>query len=117
MEPGIHISHKSRLRNSKTKDKKKTETLSIEKAHYLGGFGILIFFSDRVQKRIDFLPIFSKHVTGDFSKYATPSLFKKFIVEKGNISWDKNEDIIFPVSFLYHYPHARRQKEAILYVL
>lgn len=117
MEPGIHISQKSKLRSGKTKDKKNTETLSIEKAYYLGGFDVLIFFSDGVQKRIDFLPIFSKHVTGDFSEYATPSVFKKFIVENGNIYWGKNEDVIFPVSFLYHSPHARRQKEEILYVL
>ena len=117
MEPGIHISQKSKLRSGKAKDKKETKTLSIEKAHYLGGFNILVFFFFLVQKRIDFLPIFSKHVTGDFSEYATPSVFKKFIVENGNIYWGKNEDIIFPVSFytILPMPGGKKRKSCMFF--
>ena len=44
MEPGIHISQKSKLRSGKAKDKKETKTLSIEKAYYLGAL-IFSFFS------------------------------------------------------------------------
>ena len=54
---------------------------------------------------------------GDYVKYLSLPLFRKFKVETGNIYWGKNEDIIFPVSFLYNNTGAKTVKEEILYVL
>ena len=104
------------MRNNKRKTQTE-EKITIENAYYLGAFTILLFFSNGKQKKINFLPIFSKYAEGDFSKYVLPSVFKKFIVANGNIYWGKNEDIIFPVHFLYSNKNATVVSEEILYVI
>lgn len=104
------------MRSNKPKTKK-NEEIKIEQAYYLGGYIILLFFSNGKQKKVDFLPIFSKYVKGDFTKYITPSAFKKFIVANGNIYWGKNEDVIFPVHFLYANKNATVIPEEVLYVI
>ncbi len=79
--------------------KKKEQNLTIVKANLLGGYKILLTFSEGLQRIIDFQPIFNKYVKGYYSKYYLPENFKKFIVENGNIYWGKNEGVIFSVSF------------------
>lgn len=116
MEQSIRISSKSRLRNNKRKTQTE-EKITIENAYYLGAFTILLFFSNGKQKKFDFLPLFSKYVKGDFTKYALPSAFKKFRVANGNIYWGKNEEVIFPVDFLYSNKNATLVSEEILYVI
>jgi len=116
MEQSLRISPKSNLRNNNRKAKKE-EILTIERAYYLGNKTLLIAFTNGVQKRLDFSPIFNQYVKGDYIQYARPSKFKKFIVANGNISWGSNEDVIFPVSFLYNHPKAQKEKEEVLYVM
>jgi len=55
-------------------------------------------------------------VKGTYTKYASQPAFRKFIIKNGNIYWGKNEDVIFPVSFLYNNSLAKNIKEEILYV-
>ncbi|MBS1578840.1 MAG: DUF2442 domain-containing protein [Bacteroidetes bacterium] len=116
MEQNVRISSTSKLRSNKRKIKKE-ESLNITKAFYLGNYVILLFFNNGNQKTINFLPIFSKYVKGEFIKYAEPKAFKKFIIANGNIFWGRNEDVVFPVSFLYNHTSAKKIKEEILYVL
>lgn len=97
--------------------KTSSQKIIIENAYYLGGYIILLFFSNGKQKKFDFLPLFSKYVKGDFTKYALPSAFKKFILDNGNIYWGKNEEVIFPVHFLYSNKNATVVSEEILYVI
>ena len=93
------------------------KAVSIDKAYFLGNKTLLLSFTNGVQKRLDFSLIFKQYVKGDYEHYARPSKFKRFVVANGIISWGKNEDVIFPVSFLYNHVKARKEKEEILYVL
>ena len=116
MEQSIRISSTGKLRSNKHQTKKNT-AITISKAYYLNNYSLLLFFNNGEQKIIDFLPVFSKYAQGAFSKYKELNLFKKLIVANGNIYWGKNEDLIFPISFLYNLPHTRKIKEEILYVI
>jgi len=58
-----------------------------------------------------------KYVKGFYAKYLIPANFKKFEVANGNIFWGKDEEVIFPVSFLYNSKYGRTQKEEVLYVI
>ena len=116
MEQSLRISSKSRLRNNRNQNKKEKE-ISIQKALYINGYDILLHFSNGTQKIINFLLLFSEYAKGDFEKYLKPSLFKKYIVDNGNIYWGSDEDIIFPASLLFNYPNSRLIKEEVLFVL
>jgi hypothetical protein len=115
MEQSLHIPSKSRIRDNKRKTEKE-KNLIITNAWYLGGYKILISFSDGRQRIVNFEPIFSKYLKGFYEKFLLTSNFKKFVVANGNISWGKNEDVIFPVSFLYSCRYGTNQKEKVLYV-
>ncbi len=116
MEQSIRVSPKSRLRNS-TRKTKKEEVVTIANAQHLCNMILLLTFSNEVQKRLDFSTIFRQHLNGYYEQFAAPAKFKRFVVANGNISWGKNEDVIFPVSFLYNHPKAKREKEEVLYVI
>ena len=76
---------------------KKREIIS---ARYIHDFTVAITLSTGKTRLVDFLPLFHKYVKGDNLKYFAPGSFKKFIIKNGNIYWGKNEDVIFPASFL-----------------
>ena len=86
------------------KQKAEQKSLTVLSGRYVHDFIITITFSDgtdwKITKLVDFLPLFQKYVKGDNLKYFAPSNFKKFIIKNGNIYWGKNEDVIFPASFL-----------------
>lgn len=69
------------------------------------------------QKIIDFYPLLLKTLKGYDSKYLSPANFKKFDVKNGDISWGNNEEVIFPVSFLYNSKNAVTQKKEVLYII
>lgn len=74
-------------------------------------------FSDKKQRIIDFYPLLAETLKGYYTKYLLPANFKKFTVSDGNISWGDNEEVIFPVSFLYNSKIGVTQKEEVLYIL
>jgi len=90
--------------------------LFILSAIYIEGHSILITFSNKQQRMVDFLPLLLK-LSGVYSKYAELKHFKKFVIGNGNIYWGKNEDVIFPVHQLYSGKFSSIPKEEILYVL
>ncbi len=116
MEQRIRVSPKGRLRNNTNKTQKE-EVITISNAYYLGNMTLLLTFSNGVQKRLDFTTIFQHHLKGYYEQFSNPSKFKRFVLANGNISWGKNEDVIFPVSFLYNHPKAKKEKEEVLYVI
>ena len=93
------------------------EHISVVKANYLVNFNILLFFSDGKQKIVNFHPLLAKYAKGYYAKYSLVENFRKLKIKNGNIHWGKDEDIIFPVSFLYKNAHGKVQKEEILYVI
>jgi len=116
MEQSIRVASKRKLRKSEGKAQEE-KSLSIIKAFYLGNHTLLLSFNNGVQKKLDFLPLFQQYLKEDYLQYVQLSRFKKFIVANGNIYWGKNEDVIFPVSFLYNHPKSRIEKEEVLYVI
>jgi hypothetical protein len=116
MEQSLRIPPKGRKRIGDKKTKKEAP-LKITRATYIAGLKVLVSFSDNISKIIDFKPIFNKYVKGDFLAFAEKKRFKNFVLKNGNISWGENEDIVFPVNWLYENTHARISKDEILYIL
>lgn len=70
-------------------------------AEYLAEYKIRISFSDRTQQVIDFQHFLTKHPHPQYNKYRDPAQFKKFKIERGNIVWGEDWDLIFPVEQLH----------------
>jgi hypothetical protein len=115
MERSLHIP--SKVGKGGDKRKNQQTPLSIIKADYVNGFKVLILFSDKKQKIIDFYPLLSKTLKGYYTKYLLPANFKNFSVSNGNISWGDSEEVIFPVSILYKSKNGVTQKEEVLYII
>lgn len=115
MERSIYIPSKGGKRDDQRKNHQ--NPLSIIKADYVNGFKVLILFSDKKQRIMDFYPLLSKTLKGYYIKYLLPANFKKFTVSNGNISWGNSEEVIFPVSFLYNSKNGVTQKEEVLYII
>ena len=52
-------------------------------------------------KIVNFSPAIEKYAVGEYTIYAQPNKFKRFSVEKGNIVWGKNWDLVFPLTDIY----------------
>lgn len=70
-------------------------------AKYLTEYKILISFSDLTQQIVDFGPFLTANPHPQYDKYKIPSHFKKFKIERGNIVWGKDWDLIFPIDQLH----------------
>jgi len=116
MGNGVHISQKGKVRRHRKKNEPEITLLS---GRYLHDFLITLTFSSNGKsqtKIIDFFPLFQQYVKGDNLQYFAPSNFKKFIISGGNISWGKNEDVVFPAS-TFLTPKKAKTGEEILYVI
>lgn len=74
--------------------------ISIEKAQYLSGYKILLKFSDKVEKTIDFEPFLKKALNPMTTQYMDVSKFKQFKIEHGDLIWNDYE-MCFPIWDLY----------------
>ncbi len=75
--------------------------MKVVKAKYLADYKIVISFSDLTQQVVDFGPFLTDHSHPQYDKYKIPSLFKTFKIERGNIVWGKEWDLIFPIDQLH----------------
>lgn len=80
---------------------KNIENLKVKKAKYIDAFKLSIAFSDGKSTIVDFEPFLDNHKSGYLVKYKTPSNFKNFHIENGNLVWGENWDLIFPLTQLY----------------
>ena len=76
-------------------------TLSVVKADYIDGHRLNITFSDDTSQTIDFGPFLVNHPHPQHDKYRIVSNFKRFKIERGNLVWGRDWDLIFPVEQLY----------------
>lgn len=76
-------------------------TLAIKKADYLEQYRLNIYFSDGTEQVIDFGPFLFEHPHPAHDKYRQLSNFKQFRIERGNLVWGEDWDLIFPVSQLH----------------
>ncbi|KAA0991555.1 DUF2442 domain-containing protein [Dyadobacter aurulentus] len=78
-----------------------TLTLKVTDANYLSDYKILVKFSDETEQIVDFEDFLIKNTHPQYDKYRQPSQFRKFKIERGNVVWGKDWDLIFPVDQLY----------------
>ena len=78
----------------------KTDFIEVKSAQYIGDFAIRIFFSDGVNKLVDFKPFLEASLHPSIRKYLEESKFKVFNIVDGNINWN-DYDLLFPIEDLY----------------
>jgi hypothetical protein len=78
-----------------------TLTLKVIGADYLSEYRILVKFSDATERLVDFENFLNTNLHPQFSKYKDLRHFKKFRIERGNLVWGKDWDLIFPIEQLY----------------
>ncbi|WP_373511192.1 DUF2442 domain-containing protein [Persicitalea sp.] len=75
--------------------------LAVTDAEYLIDHQLKISFSDGTSQIVDFGPFLIQHPHPQHDKYRHLTNFKKFKVERGNVVWGKDWDLIFPISELH----------------
>ena len=76
-------------------------TLAVTNAEYLIDHQLKIGFSDGTSQIVDFGPFLIHHPHPQHNKYRRLTNFKKFRIERGNVVWGKDWDLVFPVSELH----------------
>lgn len=74
--------------------------LDVVKAKYVSGYKILISFSDKTERLVDFSKFLKESHHPEIRKYLSLKLFRKFKIVHGNLDWN-DLDLCFPVSDLY----------------
>ena len=76
--------------------------MKIVHAEYAGDYKVKLFFSDKKQRTVDFGEfILSNSDYPVFYQYKDLKKFKKFKIDRGNIIWGRDWDLIFPLEELY----------------
>jgi len=76
-------------------------TLAVTDADYIDGYRLEVHFTDGTTQLVDFGPFLQNHPHPQHNKYRQLSNFKRFRIERGNVVWGKDWDLIFPVSQLH----------------
>lgn len=76
-------------------------TLAVTNAEYVDGYRLDIQFSDGTKQLVDFGNFLENHPHPQHNKYRQLRYFKQFRIERGNLVWGKDWDLIFPVSQLH----------------
>ena len=75
--------------------------LYIKEAKDAGNLSVDLLFSDETTRRVDVGAFIRRHPHPQYNKYLNPRKFGKFSLENGNIVWEKNWDLIFPIEQLH----------------
>lgn len=75
--------------------------LHIIKAEDAGNLTVGLTFNDNTVKIVDVGDFIRRHPHPQYNKYLDPRKFKRFTIEKGNVVWGKNWDLVFPIEQLY----------------
>ena len=76
------------------------ELIEVISGRYIGDFAIRIFFSDGLNRLVDFKPFLESALHPSIKKYLDESMFIRFKITNGNLNWN-DYDLIFPVEDLY----------------
>ena len=74
--------------------------ISINKAEYVGEYKIKLFFSDGIERLIDFSSFLKNAKNPMTRKYLDKEMFKNFSIEYGDVIWNDYE-MCFPKWDLY----------------
>ena len=76
-------------------------TLAITEAQYTADYCLQLTFSDGTTQVVDFGPFLQNHPHPAHNKYRQLANFKRFRIERGNVVWGRDWDLIFPISQLH----------------
>ena len=76
-------------------------TLEMIKAEYIGEHRLKLAFSDGTSQVVDFGPFLENHPHPQHNKYRRLANFKRFRIERGNVVWGRDWDLIFPLAQLH----------------
>ena len=79
----------------------KDRTIKIIDASYLGDYKVELRFDDDVIRQIDFGTFLNTHSHPQYNKYKKINNFKKFKIDRNNLVWGRNWDLIFDTWDLY----------------
>lgn len=71
-------------------------------AEFSHDHSLRVLFSDGNSRIVDFSPFLNRTTHPIMKKYLIPARFKKFRIDRGNVVWGKNWDLIFPIEQLYN---------------
>lgn len=74
--------------------------IDVEAAEYVGEYKIIVYFSNNMERVVDFEPFLSRSLNPLISRYRDKNLFKEFRVKYGDLVWG-DYDLCFPVVDLY----------------
>lgn len=80
------------------KDKQKgvRPSLAVTDAKWLRDYIVQVFFNDGTQQEVDFSLYLVTHPHPYTDPFKDPERFKTFYVDRGNLVWGENWDMIFP---------------------
>ena len=70
-------------------------------ASHASAYKVLLAFNDGTKRIVDFRDFLEHKSHPQFTPYKDLKNFKKFRIERGNVVWGKDWDLIFPVEELY----------------
>lgn len=79
---------------------KRRKTLSIEGVKHVGGYRLMLKFSDGKEQEVDFGRFLERAQHPEIRKFLDPKRFKKFKLKNGELMWG-DFDLIFPIMDLY----------------
>lgn len=88
-------------RSIQTKKAAQPESIQVAHAKYLDGYQLSVTFNDGNERVVDFSDFLSKCTVSYLTKYKNKSNFKRFRIDRGNVVWGKDWDLVFPVHQLY----------------
>lgn len=74
--------------------------ISIESVKYIDSYRLFIKFDDGKEQIVDFSDFILNSHHPDIQKYKNTDLFKKFVLEYGDLQWN-DYDLSFPIYDLY----------------
>jgi hypothetical protein len=75
------------------------DIIEIISAKYIGDYAIRIFFSNGINKLVDFKPFLESSLHQSIRKYLDEKKFKNYKIIDGNLNWN-DYDLIFPIEDL-----------------
>lgn len=76
-------------------------TLTVTEAEYVDQYQLRLTFSDGTSQMVDFGTFLLNHPHPQHNKYRKLTNFKRFRIERGNLVWGRDWDMIFPISQLH----------------
>ncbi|WP_077921690.1 DUF2442 domain-containing protein [Spirosoma sp. 209] len=75
--------------------------MAVTGAEHVEKHRLRLSFSDGTTQVVDFGPFLLNHPYPQHNKYRRLANFKRFRIERGNVVWGRDWDLIFPVSQLH----------------